>query len=304
MRRLLLKASENKWLRQRAVNYGVLRRASRRFLPGETANEALAACQELAKEKIHSVLTHLGENVTTGIEAAEVTRHYLGLINGVRAAGVPSEVSVKLTQLGLDLDADVCLSNISKLLEAAPTDRILWIDMEQSSYVDATFDLLWRVRRKHAHVGICIQSYLRRSERDIEALISSGTAVRLVKGAYREASTMAFAKKQDVDENYFRLAKRLLDRESRGNNVRVALATHDRNLVDRIRAWAAFEGMNRSNLEFQMLYGIQRTQQSTLAENGHRVGVLVSYGRYWFPWFMRRLAERPANMLFLLRNLT
>jgi len=176
--------------------------------------------------------------------------------------------------------------------------------MEQSSYVDVTFDLLWRVRRKHAHVGICVQSYLRRSERDIEGLISSGTAVRLVKGAYREAPTVAFAKKQDVDDNYFRLAKRLLDRESRGSNLRVALATHDRNLVDRIRAWAAFEEMNRSNPEFQMFYGIERAQQSTLAENGHRVGVLVSYGRYWFPWFMRRLAERPANVLFLLRNLT
>ena len=303
MRRLLLKASENKWLRQRAMNYGVLRRASRRFLPGETVGEAIAACQELSKEKIHSVLTHLGENVTAGIEAAEVTRHYLGLIDRIRVSGLPSEVSVKLTQLGLNVGADVCLSNISKLLEAAPTDRILWIDMEQSSYVDATFDLLWRVRREHANVGICVQAYLRRAEKDIEKLISSGTAVRLVKGAYKESPTVAFAKKHDVDDNYFRLAKRLLGRESRDNKVRVALATHDRDLIDRIRVWAAFEGKNRSDLEFQMLYGIQRAQQSKLAESGFRVGVLVSYGRYWFPWFMRRLAERPANVVFLLKNL-
>lgn len=303
MRRLLLRVSENKGLRQRAANYGFLRRASRRFLRGETVEEALAAGQSLSQLKIHSVLTHLGENVTTRTEAAEATRHYRNLIERIRLSALSAEISVKLTQLGLDVDADLCFSNLSNLLEVAPTDRILWMDMEQSSYADATFEVLWRVRKQYAHLGICVQAYLRRTAEDVEALISSGMAVRLVKGAYKERPSVAFSHKTEVNENYYRLAKRLLSREARVNNVRVALATHDRNLIDRIRAWAAFEGMNRGDLEFQMLYGIQRARKIGLARSGYHVGVLVSYGHYWFPWFMRRLAERPANVLFLLRNL-
>jgi len=303
VRQLLLKASQNKWLQQRATKYGFLRRAVRRFLPGEALDEALVACRDLAKFNISSVLTHLGENVTDRNEAAAITKHYLDVLDLIRSCGLPVELSVKLTQLGLDLDPNYCLSNLSNLLARSPTDRILWIDMEQSSYVEPTLQLFWRAREAYPHVGICIQAYLRRAEKDVDQLIAGGAAVRLVKGAYNEPADVAFPKKRDVDENYYRLAQKLLTSEARGTGVRAAFATHDRGLINRLVARATFEGLDKEKLEFQMLYGIQKPEQMRLANAGYQMRVLVSYGSHWFPWFMRRLAERPANVLFLVRNL-
>jgi proline dehydrogenase len=303
MRRLLLKASQNAWLRQRAMSRSFLRRASRRFLPGETLEEAFAACQGLAQHGVGSILTYLGENVANYREAAEVATQYCEILERIPSSGLSVDVSVKLTQLGLDLDSDLCFSNLTKLLDHSPSDNILWIDMEQSCYVDPTFELFWRARRTYPHVGICVQAYLRRTENDVNRLIAAGAAVRLVKGAYNELPEVALPKKRDVDDNYYRLARKLLENEARRAGVRAALATHDCELINRLSAWVASEGIDRRDVEFQMLYGIQRTEQVRLAEAGYRMRVLVSYGSCWFPWFMRRLAERPANVLFLARNL-
>jgi proline dehydrogenase len=304
IRRAILGMSDNRWMRENATSSRFLRRSVRRFLPGETLEEALSACRDLAAFNIGTVLTHLGENVEDRGEAAAVTNHYLDVLHSIRSAGVDIEISVKLTQLGLDLDPDFCLANLSQLLEHAPSRGTMWIDMEQSSYVDKTLRILERARRhSSANVGVCVQAYLRRTEKDLEALILAGTAVRLVKGAYNEPAEIAFSRKGDVDESYFRMAKRLLGREARQNGARAALATHDGHLIRRITTWAASEGIKPQDVEFQMLYGIQRAQQLQLAQRGYCCRVLVSYGAYWFPWFMRRLAERPANVLFLLRNL-
>ncbi|MGA2898743.1 MAG: proline dehydrogenase family protein [Candidatus Acidiferrales bacterium] len=302
MRRSLLKASQNQWLREHAPRYGFMRRTVTRFMPGENVEDALAAAQTLASNGIGAVLTHLGENITDRAEAQEVTKHYQDVLDRIRAANLPAEVSVKLTQLGLDLDNEFCYSNLVALIEHTPAEKTLWIDIEQSPYVDVTLQLYRRARKAYANVGVCVQAYLFRTEKDLDALISIGASVRLVKGAYNEPAEIAFPLKRDVDENYLHLAQRLLSPESRKMRVRAAMATHDRVLIKKIVEWSASQGIAKANLEFQMLYGIQRSEQLRLVRDGYRCNVLISYGSFWFPWFMRRLAERPANVLFLARN--
>jgi proline dehydrogenase len=301
-RRMLVKASESPWLRERAPRFGFIRRAAARFLPGEDADSAIAAARRLAADGISVLLTHLGENVRDRAESEAVTQQYLDLLDGIRAEAIPAEISVKLTQLGLDLDPELCFANLAKLLEYS-TGRTVWIDMEQSSYLDATFELHERARKSHPHVGICVQAYLYRTAKDVESLISMGASVRLVKGAYSEPRELAYPKKANVDKNYFRLAQMLLDPEARRAGVRAVIATHDAKLIAQIIDWASHEGVAKEQLEFAMLYGIQRAEQLRLARQGYRSDVLISYGAFWFPWFMRRLAERPANVFFLARNL-
>jgi proline dehydrogenase len=302
MRRSLLKASQSQWLREHAPRYGFMRRTVTRFMPGENVEDALAAAQTLASNGIGAVLTHLGENITDRAEAQEVTKHYQDVLDRIRAANLPAEVSVKLTQLGLDLDNEFCYSNLVALIEHIPAEKTLWIDIEQSPYVDVTLQLYRRAREAYANVGVCVQAYLFRTEKDLDALISIGASVRLVKGAYNEPAEIAFPLKRDVDENYLHLAQRLLSPESRKMRVRAAMATHDRALIKKIVDWSASQGIAKAHLEFQMLYGIQRSEQLRLVRDGYRCNVLISYGSFWFPWFMRRLAERPANVLFLARN--
>ena len=306
MRSMLLKASENSWLRERAPRYRFIRRSVERFLPGEKLEDALAAANRLAERRIDTLLTHLGENVAERAEAETVTNHYLQALDRIQSAALPSEISVKLTQLGLDLDVEFCHANLEKLLrhsQGTAPGRVVWIDMEHSPYVDVTLELYRRARKAFPNVGVCVQAYLYRTEKDLRSLISMGATVRLVKGAYNEPSEIAYPKKSDVDESYFRLAQLLLSSEARAAGVRAALATHDTKLIARIVEWAASHGLAKSQIEFAMLYGIQRAEQERLAREGYRVSVLVSYGSYWFPWFMRRLAERPANILFLAKNI-
>ena len=302
LRRSILKASQSSWLRERAPRYGFMRRTVARFMPGEDVADALGASRRLAENGIATVLTHLGENIADRAEAEAVTQHYLDLIGRIRSAVLPTEISVKLTQLGLDLDREFCYSNLDMLIENTPAEKTLWIDMEQSPYVDATLELYRRARKAHRNVGVCLQAYLYRTEKDLDTLIPLGASLRLVKGAYNEPAEIAFPKKNDVDENYFHLTQRLLSPEARRAGVRAAIATHDRTLIRRLTTWAAAQGIPNTQLEFQMLYGIQRAEQLRLAQEGYRSAVLISYGSFWFPWFMRRLAERPANILVLARN--
>jgi proline dehydrogenase len=302
MRSALLKASQSSWLRERAPRYGFARRTVERFMPGENAEDALAAAQRLEHSGLGTILSHLGENVADRAAAEGVTRHYLEVLARIRELGLASELSIKLTQLGLDLDFDFCLANFDRIAAEVPPGRTLWVDMEQSPYVDVTLDFCRRARKTHRNVGVCVQAYLFRTERDIERLISESCAVRLVKGAYNEPPEIAFAEKADADENYFRLAQLLLSPEARRAGVRAAIATHDRKLIKRITECVAAQGIAKNEFEFQMLYGIQTAEQLRLAREGYRSAVFICYGTYWFPWFMRRLAERPANVLFLARN--
>ena len=302
LRRTILVAAQNKWLRERAPQFGFFRRTTKRFMPGEKVEDALEAARALAADGIATVLTHLGENIADRSEAEGVTQHYLEVLERLRASGLPTEISVKLTQLGLDLDREFCFAHVAKLIEHCPPEKTLWIDIEQSPYVDATLDLYRRARKAYRNVGVCVQAYLYRTEKDIESLIPLGAAVRLVKGAYNEPREIAFPRKEDVDESFYRLGALLLNADALRAGVRAAIATHDGALIKRICEFAASQGIAKERLEFQMLYGIQRGEQLRLAREGYRSTVLISYGSFWFPWFMRRLAERPANVLFLARN--
>jgi proline dehydrogenase len=303
LRSSLLKASRSVWLRERAPRVGFVQRTAQRFIPGQVPEQALAAARKLSENGVSAILTHLGENINDPAEAEEVVQHYLGVLRRIRAGHHGTEISVKLTQLGLDFDEELCFANLQRLIEDLPADLALWIDMEQSAYADATIRLYLRARENNANVGICIQAYLYRTEKDVERLIAAGAAVRLVKGAYNEPAEIAFPRKKDVDESFFRLAQMLLGPAAQRGKLRAAFGTHDINLITRLRAWAAAQGIAKDRLEFQMLYGIQRAEQVRLAQEGYRSSVLINYGSYWFPWFMRRMAERPANVLFLARNI-
>lgn len=303
MRSFFLACSQSGWMRERATHYGFVRRAVSRFMPGETTQDALAAARQLQTLSIGSVFTRLGENITDRAEAKNVTEHYLEVLDRVRALGLAGEVSVKLTQLGLDLSPDLAFENTVRIIQYAGAASTVWIDMEASNYVDVTLDLYRRARSQYANAGICLQAYLYRTARDLESLLPMGPAVRLVKGAYKEPPDVAFPRKSDVDENYFKLAQQLLSDQARPLGVRAAFATHDVKLIRRIVDYGESQKLGKRSFEFQMLYGIQREEQLRLAREGWSSIVLIAYGSYWFPWYMRRLAERPANVFFVLRNL-
>jgi len=304
MRSVLLAGSESAWLRERATRWPFVRRATRRFMPGERLEDALEAARGLGRQGLATILTHLGENVTTEAEAAQVTEAYVTAQQQVVGAGVDAEMSVKLTQLGLDQDAETSYRNLKRIADHAATlGKTVWIDMEGSAYTDVTLDLYRRIRREQPNVGVAVQAYLRRTGADLDTLIALGSAIRLVKGAYKEPASIAFSTRAEVDESFFQLGVRLLGEEARRAGVFLGLGTHDPALIRRLEAHAAAHGIPKDTFEFEMLYGIRREEQLRLARAGYRIRVLISYGEFWFPWYMRRLAERPANVWFVVKNL-
>lgn len=304
LRQLLLAGSENAWLREQATRRSFVRRAVSRFMPGETLDDALRAAQGLARHGLGAIVTELGENVTNADEARAEAARYVEALPRIRASGLDCEVSVKLTHLGLDQGVNHAVQNLGGLLDAAgPAGIRVWVDMEGTAYTDRTLEVYRRVRERHPTVGLALQSYLRRTPHDLAALLPLGPAIRLVKGAYLEPEELAFPDKKDVDEAFFQLSIRLLGEEARAAGAWLAAGTHDRRLIARIAEWAAAHSVPRDGWEYAMLYGIQRAEQLRLARGGWRTRVLISYGSHWFPWYMRRLAERPANMLFVARSL-
>ena len=304
MRKALLAASTNPWMRDHLTQYGFVKRSVRRFMPGETIDEALQAARGLRQDGITTILTRLGENLTTVEEFEEVTLHYLEVIDKVAASGLDAQVSIKPTQLGLDLDPGLCERNLDRLLErAAQYGNFVWIDMESSPYVDPTLALYRRARARTRAVGVALQAYLYRTAKDVEDLLPLGPSIRVVKGAYLEPPSVAYPKKADVDENFYRLCVRLTSADAQRAGTLLHIATHDVALADRLLAHVAAEKVPETMYEIAMLYGIQRGQQLRLARMGTRVRVLISYGEHWFPWYMRRLAERPANVWFVLKNI-
>ena len=233
-----------------------------------------------------------------------MTLHYLDVLDRIAASGLDAHISIKPTQLGLDLDLALCERNLDRLVARAEAHKnFVWIDMESSPYVDPTIALFKRTRAKTSRIGIAIQAYLYRTAQDVESLVPLGAAIRIVKGAYLEPPTVAYPKKSDVDENYYKLCTRLLAEDARTAGGLLHIATHDTALADRLSAYIAQHDIPASAYEFAMLYGIQRGQQLRLAREGKRLRVLISYGEYWFPWYMRRLAERPANVWFVVRTM-
>jgi proline dehydrogenase len=304
MRRLLLWMAGNGWLRERLPRLWFAKRAVHRFMPGEDAESALRAGTQFQIEGMGTLYTRLGENLTRIEEADEVAAHYLAVMDDIRDRHLDGELSVKLTQLGFDLDLERTFEHASALAtRAGATGRTLWIDMEGSAYTESTIAFYERLRAGHPNTGICLQAYLRRTAADIQRLLSLQPEIRLVKGAYAEPSEIAYRSRHDVDANYLALTLAMLESVRAGGRVRVALGTHDVQLIEQAAEHAAALGLPRTAFEVQMLYGIRADQQRRLNRDGYIVRALIAYGEAWYPWYMRRLAERPANVLFALRQM-
>jgi proline dehydrogenase len=304
MRKLLLWMARNAWLKQRLPKLWFAKRAIRRFMPGETAESALDAGVMFRADGISSMFTRLGENITKLEEGDETAEHYLALMGDIQARDLDGEVSVKLTQLGFDLDVERTLAHTAKLAErAAETGRTLWIDMEGSAYTEGTIAFYERLKKDHPNTGLCLQAYLRRTAADVQRLLPLDPQIRLVKGAYAEPATIAYQARHDVDANYVALAVALLEGLRAGRKVRIGLGTHDVRLIEQIAEHAVAMGLPKTSVEVEMLYGIRMDQQRRLAKEGYLVRDLIAYGHAWYPWYMRRLAERPANVVFALRQM-
>jgi proline dehydrogenase len=303
MRSVFLWLARNQWLKTRLPRLWFMRRAVRRFMPGETMDDALRAAEPLQAAGIGTLYTRLGENLTSMDEADEVAEHYETLVDRIVGAGLDGEVSVKPTQLGLDLDVDACYALIARLAErTAAAHSFLWLDMEGSAYTEPTIQLYERLRAGYPRTGIYLQAYLRRTASDLERLRPLDPAIRLVKGAYDETDEVAYTNRRQVDANFVGLAVAFL-LDGRGRPIRLGLGTHDVALIEQIAAGVHAAGIGRDGFEVEMLYGIRTDQQFRLAKEGYRVQALIAYGEHWYPWYMRRLAERPANMWFALRQM-
>jgi proline dehydrogenase len=276
----------------------------RRFVAGTTTEEALAVVADLNARDLWGAVTYLGENVGTPAEAEQAAAVYVHLLEEIKRRRLVALPSLKLTHLGLDLGEAVCAGNLTRVLEQGrATGGRVWIDMESSAYTDRTLDLYARLRPRSEHIGCVLQAYLRRTPTDVERVITLGAMVRLCKGAYREPPTVAFPDKRDVDRAYAQLAERLLAPDALAGGVYTGFATHDERLIAHVRRRARERGIGADRFEIQMLYGIRPDLPGALRAQGLAVRVLVPYGEDWYGYFMRRLAERPANLLFLLRNL-
>jgi proline dehydrogenase len=300
LRRSFLYLSQQSWLRHWMEHSSVSRKFTSRFIAGRTLDEAIQVMTTLRRENMDASLDFLGENVTSLEEAAASRDSYLGTLEAIRASRLPATVSVKLTQLGLDFSSEACRDNVSQLVEqAAAMKTRVEIDMESSEYTDRTLDIICALfERFPGSVRAVIQAYLYRSEADIRRLNTLGIPVRLCKGAYRESAKVAFPLKSEVDRNYVKLMRLLLE-----EGADPAIASHDERIVRDARLYISERKIPPSRFEFQMLYGIRRDLQKWLISEGFRVRLYVPYGDAWYPYFMRRLAERPANVLFIARNL-
>lgn len=301
LRNTLLWASTNPTLAKKLPRYRFVQKATKRFMPGEERDDALVECERLGRSGITSTITLLGENLTSLDEADGVVQHYLASLEDIASRGLETVISIKPTQLGLDFGVDEARTRLEQLCEA--TDTLVWIDMEGSDYVDRTLDIFRAVKQSHGNVALCIQSYLRRTADDLESLMPLDPDIRVVKGAYNEPESIAFPEKSDVDRSFVKLAQTLLRARLNGGKGKAVLATHDPKMIGETNRIAYELGLDKDQYEFSMLFGIQREEQLRLAREGYGVRVLVSYGSAWFPWYMRRLAERPANLWFVAKQL-
>jgi proline dehydrogenase len=298
VRSILLKLSESKGFAHWVTTNSTTRRMSHRFVAGETLDEAMQVARQCNQAGMLATLDYLGENVSTTADAQKARDSYLEVFDRISKEKLNANVSCKLTQLGLDLSVEFCEGQVLSIAErAAAYDNFLRIDMESSIYTQRTVELVKRVRAQTPSVGAVIQSYLYRSESDVQDLLSYGCRIRLCKGAYKESAEVAFPRKADVDANYVKLMRVLLP-----SGFYHGIATHDPRMIAETIRCAAEKNISKDDFEFQMLYGVRTDLQRRLVRDGYRLRVYIPYGRDWFPYFMRRLAERPANLIFFLRN--
>ena len=301
LRNALLWASKNPMLAEKLPEYRFVQKATRRFMPGEKREDALDQAEKLAEKGISATTTLLGENLESSEEADGVVEHYLETLSEVERRDLDVEISVKPTQLGLDFGVGETRDRFMRLLDA--TDSLVWIDMEGSEYVDRTLEIFRSLKEERDNVGLCVQSYLRRTEDDLASLMPLRPAIRVVKGAYNEPESIAFPSKADVDRNFVKLMQTLLRARLHGKAGRPVAGTHDPKMIGETNRIAFELGLGKDRYEIAMLFGIRREEQLRLVRRGHEVRVLISYGSAWFPWYMRRLAERPANLWFVARQL-
>lgn len=298
LRSTLLKLSESPRFANWVTSNGKTRRMARRFVAGETLDEAIEAARVCNNAGMFASLDYLGENSATTSDAQRARDTYLDIFERIHQEKLHANVSCKLTQLGLDLNADFCQGLVVSIAEAAARhENFLRVDMEGSAYTYRTIELVKRVRARNPAIGTVIQSYLFRSETDVNDLLAYGCRIRLCKGAYKEPPDVAYPSKRDVDFNYVRLMKILLT-----SGFYHAIATHDPRMIAETIRWAAAKQITKDDFEFQMLYGVRTDLQRRLVKDGYRVRIYIPFGNDWFPYFMRRLAERPANVGFFLRN--
>ena len=314
LRSFLIYLSKAAWAQNMVMNWKFAWDTASRFVAGAKVDDAIKAIRELNAKNINVTLDHLGEHTSTPEEASEATSEILNTLDEIKTSNVRASVSIKLTQIGLALDENLCAQNLERILaRAKERGNFIRIDMEDTPYTDKTLDLLYQMRRKgYKNVGTVLQSYLFRTEADARKLLAHKIPIRLVKGAYQEPADKAFAKKVDVDANYDLLAKIMIDAALALESPKIsddglfppipAIATHDENRVDFARQYALKVGLPKDALEFQMLYGIRRDLQEQLVKDGYLVRVYVPFGTHWYPYFMRRLAERPANVWFFISN--
>ncbi|MBM3127021.1 MAG: proline dehydrogenase [Chloroflexi bacterium] len=304
MRDLFLAMSTNALMRRLIVGFPLTRRVTRRFVAGETIDEAIQVVKQLRTQGIDVTFDQLGESVTNETEARAAKDGYLRALDAIAANQVACQMSVKLTQMGLDLNADLCLANMREILtRAQQAGTLVTIDMEDSAHTQVTLNVFKTLREEFDNVGIVLQSYLYRSEEDFRALIALGANVRLCKGAYKEPATVAFPAKKDVDANYIKLAQLFFDSNGSANRAYLDLATHDEKIIAWTKEYVTAHQVDRKRFEFQMLYGIRSDLQKKIVAEGYTMRVYVPCGTHWYPYFMRRLAERPANVIFLISNL-
>ncbi|HEY4734357.1 MAG TPA: proline dehydrogenase family protein [Gemmatimonadaceae bacterium] len=302
-RSVLLAAARSRRLNDFALRSAFVKRATRTFMPGENAEDALAAGATIAATGRGLIFTKLGEAITNASEAVAVRDHYLRFFDQIASQRLPAQVSVKPTQLGLDLSIAECeLHLLALAAKAEQTGSALWLDMEDSSYVGRTLDLYVTLLKKHPSTGVALQAYLRRTPDDLARLLPLKPVIRLVKGAYDEPANIAFPKKSDTDRAYFALASRMLE-AAQSRECLPIFGTHDLGLIVRIGERAAELGVGKDKYQVHMLYGIRDSAQRRLVGEGHTVKTLISYGAAWYRWYMRRLAERPANVLFVVKSL-
>jgi proline dehydrogenase len=294
----LLYLAHNGTVRDFIIHNRATRAVSHRFVAGEALDDAIEATRALNQRSMSVSLDHLGENVSDAKEAASAAQDYIAILDRIKQAGVDANISIKLTALGLDISQELCEQNVCRILEHAQQFPIfVRIDMEGAAYNEQTVNITLRMHKQYEHVGTVIQSCMHSSKKDVEQLIAQGVRVRLVKGAYKEPKTVAFQQKSEVDHNFVRLMTMLIQR---GNYP--AIATHDEAIINATCKFARDHGISKSAFEFQMLYGIRRDLQEKLVGQGYNMRIYVPYGSQWYPYLVRRMAERPANMLFVMSN--
>jgi proline dehydrogenase len=303
LRSSFLYLSQATWAKSVIMKIGPARRSAHRFVAGDTLADAIDVVRRLNASGIEVTLDHLGESVTDEAGARQATQAYFEMLDAIAENRVRATVSLKLTQLGLDIRESLCVENLRSILERArATNNHVTIDMESTDYTDAALKVYRTLRQDFDNVGIVIQAYLYRSEADMKALAQEGAFVRLCKGAYKEPPDRAFPDKADVDANYVRLTQLFLTPEARAAGAYLGIATHDEKMIDAAKAFISAHDVPYDTFEFQMLYGIRPRLQEQLRDDGFKMRIYVGYGTEWYPFFMRRLAERPANVWFILSN--